>query len=118
MPSLKTSTSGRASCDSLSASPAYTASLSEVPPSAWAAVSTRGALTNNGLKLVGFTLGRFLATRSLEQIRRIYADLGQQILDGTLSAPIEKVYGIDEIRPALVHAIEACEPKAAQAVSS
>ena len=67
-------------------------------------VMSRGALTNNGLKLVGFTLGRFLATRSLEQIRRIYADLGQQILDGTLSAPIEKVYGIDEIRPALVHA--------------
>ena len=67
-------------------------------------VMARGALTNNGLKLVGFTLGRFLATRSLEQIRRIYADLGQQILDGMLSAPIEKVYGIDEIRPALAHA--------------
>ena len=67
-------------------------------------VMARGALTSNGLKLVGFILGRFLATRSLAQIREIYADLGRQILDGTLSAPVERVYGIDEIRPALAHA--------------
>jgi trans-2-enoyl-CoA reductase len=67
-------------------------------------VMARGALTNNGLKLVGFILGRFLATRSLEQIRQIYADLGQQILGGTLSAPVERVYAIDDIRPALAHA--------------
>jgi len=64
----------------------------------------RGTLTNNGLKLVGFILGRFLATRSLEQIRTIYAELGRQILDGTLSAPVEKVYPIDEIKQALAHA--------------
>jgi len=67
-------------------------------------VMARGTLTNNGLKLVGFILGRFLATRSLEQIRQIYADLGRQILGGTLSAPVEKVYAIDEIGPALAHA--------------
>jgi NADPH:quinone reductase-like Zn-dependent oxidoreductase len=67
-------------------------------------VMARGVLTNNGLKLVGFILGRFLATRSLEQIRQIYADLGQQILGGTLSAPVERVYAIDDIRPALAHA--------------
>ena len=67
-------------------------------------VMARGTLTNNGLKLVGFILGRFLATRSREQIRTIYADLGRQILDGTLSAPVEKVYGIDDITQALAHA--------------
>ena len=44
------------------------------------------------------------STRSLEQIRTIYADLGRQILDGTLSAPVEKVYGIDDITQALAHA--------------
>jgi NADPH:quinone reductase-like Zn-dependent oxidoreductase len=67
-------------------------------------VMARGTLTNNGLKLVGFILGRFLATRSLEQIRTIYAELGRQIMDGTLSAPVEKVYPIDEITQALAHA--------------
>ena len=67
-------------------------------------VMARGTLTNNGLTLVGFILGRFLATRSLEQIRTIYAELGRQILDGTLSAPVEKVYPIDEIKQALAHA--------------
>jgi NADPH:quinone reductase-like Zn-dependent oxidoreductase len=67
-------------------------------------VVARGALTNNGLTLVGFTLGRFLATRSSEQIRTIYAELGQQIIDGHLSAPVEKVYPIDDIKTALVHA--------------
>lgn len=67
-------------------------------------VMARGVLTNNGLKLVGFILGRFLATRSLPQIRQIYADLGAQILDGHLQAPVEKVYAIDDIKTALVHA--------------
>ena len=67
-------------------------------------VVPRGALSNNGVKLVGFTLGRFLGTRSLAQIRDIYADLGQQIIDGHLSAPVEKVYPIDDIKTALVHA--------------
>ena len=67
-------------------------------------VMARGSLSNNGLKLVGFTLGRFLGTRSLAQIREIYADLGQQIIDGHLSAPVEKVYPIDDIKTALVHA--------------
>jgi NADPH:quinone reductase-like Zn-dependent oxidoreductase len=67
-------------------------------------VMARGTLTNNGLKLVGFILGRFLATRSLAQIRTIYAELGRQVRDGTLSAPVEKVYPIDEITQALAHA--------------
>jgi NADPH:quinone reductase-like Zn-dependent oxidoreductase len=67
-------------------------------------VMARSGLSNGGQRLVGFTLGRFLAPRSLEQIRRIYADLGRQIVDGMLSAPVEKVYAIDEIQAALAHA--------------
>ena len=67
-------------------------------------VMPRSALTSGGQKLVGFVLGRGLATRSLEQIRALYADLGRQVLDGTLSAPVEKVYAIDDIKAALAHA--------------
>src|SRR5437773_8810151 len=65
---------------------------------------SRGALTSGGQTLVGFILGRALAPRSPEQIREIYADLARQVLDGTLSAPVEKVYPIEEITAALGHA--------------
>ena len=67
-------------------------------------VMPRGVLTNNGLSLVGFILGRGLATRSRDQVKQIYADLGRQVLDGTLFAPVEHVYAIDDIKPALAHA--------------
>src|SRR5881397_468219 len=67
-------------------------------------VMSRSALIFGGQRLVGFMLGRALATRSLDQIRAIYADLGTQLLDGTLSAPVERVYPIEEIKAALAHA--------------
>ena len=67
-------------------------------------VMARSALTGGGQTLVGFILGRGLATRSLAQIRAIYADLGEQVLKGVLSAPVEKVYPIEEIKTALAHA--------------
>jgi len=67
-------------------------------------VMARSALIAGGQTLVGFILGRALATRSLPQIRAIYADLGQQVLNGTLSAPVEKIYPIEEIKAALTHA--------------
>jgi mitochondrial enoyl-[acyl-carrier protein] reductase / trans-2-enoyl-CoA reductase len=67
-------------------------------------VMARSALIGNGQSLVGFVLGRGLATRSLPQVRAIYADLGEQVLKGVLSAPVEKVYPIEEIKAALVHA--------------
>jgi trans-2-enoyl-CoA reductase len=67
-------------------------------------VMSRGALTSGGQRLVGFILGRGLATRSLEQVRALYADLGRQVLDGTLTAPVEKVYPIEDIKAALAHA--------------
>jgi len=67
-------------------------------------VMSRAALVGNSQTLVGFILGRGLATRSLAQIRAIYADLGEQVLKGILSAPVEKVYPIEEIPMALAHA--------------
>jgi len=67
-------------------------------------VMARSTLVSGGQSLVGFILGRALATRSLEQVRAIYDDLGQQILDGALSVSVEKVYPIEEIKAALTHA--------------
>jgi mitochondrial enoyl-[acyl-carrier protein] reductase / trans-2-enoyl-CoA reductase len=67
-------------------------------------VMPRGVMTSNGLSLTGFILGRFLNRRSLPQIREIYATLGRQLLDGEFTAPVEKVYAIDDIKHALVHA--------------
>jgi NADPH:quinone reductase-like Zn-dependent oxidoreductase len=67
-------------------------------------VMPRSTLVALGQKLVGFILGRALATRSLAQIRAIYADLGEQVRTGILSAPVEKVYPIEEIKAAVAHA--------------
>ena len=67
-------------------------------------VMSRNALISGGQTLVGFILGRALGTRSLEQIRAIYADLGEQIGKSILSAPVEKVYPIEEITAAVAHA--------------
>ena len=67
-------------------------------------VMARGALSGSGVSLVGFTLGRFLGKRSQKEIQDIYGDLGRQVLDGTLYAPVEKVYPIDDIKAALAHA--------------
>ena len=67
-------------------------------------VMSRNGLISGGQTLVGFILGRALGTRSLEQIRAIYADLGQQIAKGVLSAPVEMVYPIEEITEAVAHA--------------
>ena len=67
-------------------------------------VMSRGALSAGVLTLVGFTLGRALARRSLAEVRAIYTDLGEQILKGALSAPVERVYPIEEIKAALTHA--------------
>jgi NADPH:quinone reductase-like Zn-dependent oxidoreductase len=67
-------------------------------------VMPRAALIAGGQTLVGFILGRALARRSLAEVRAIYAELGDQVLKGTLSAPVEKVYPIEEIKAALTRA--------------
>jgi NADPH:quinone reductase-like Zn-dependent oxidoreductase len=67
-------------------------------------VMSRASLVGNGQSLVGFILGRALATRTLPQVRALYADLATQVLKGTLAAPVEKVYAIEDIKTALTHA--------------
>ena len=67
-------------------------------------VMPRAGLIAGGQSLVGFILGRGLATRSLEQVRALYADLAEQILSGALSAPVERVYPSEEIKAAVAHA--------------
>jgi trans-2-enoyl-CoA reductase len=67
-------------------------------------VMARAGLIGGGQKLVGFILGRGLATRTLEQVRVMYTELARQVRDGYLSAPVEKIYPIDEIKTALAHA--------------
>lgn len=74
-------------------------SMSQADP-----VMSRAALTTGGQRLVGFILGRALAARTLDEIRALYADLAGQVLAGTLTAPVEKVYPIEEIRAAVAHA--------------
>lgn len=67
-------------------------------------VMSRSALSARGVTLVGFTLTRPLSTYPLEKVRAIYTDLAHQVMDGTLSAPVEQVYAIEEIKDALAHA--------------
>jgi len=49
-------------------------------------------------------LGRFLAKRSAQKIREIYADLARQVVEGKLYAPVDTVYPIEQIKEALAHA--------------
>ena len=49
----------------------------------------RAALTQRGVMLTGFILGRGLAKRSPEQVRALYADLGEKLRAGILRAPID-----------------------------
>ena len=64
----------------------------------------RAALTQRGVTLTGFILGRGLAKRSPEQVRALYADLGAKLRDGTLRAPVDSTYPIEQIKEALTHA--------------
>ena len=63
-----------------------------------------GDVVYRGVRLLGFMLGRFLARRSLDQIRALYADIAAQVVNGSIRVPVGRVYPIEEIRAALVHA--------------
>lgn len=65
---------------------------------------TRNNFIYRGIRLTGFMLGRFLAKRSAQKIREIYADLAGQVMDGKLHAPVDTVYPIEQIKEALAHA--------------
>jgi len=67
-------------------------------------VMPRGALIYRGVRLEGFMLGRFLERRARAQIEVIYSELAGHLLRGTLQAPVERVYPIEEIGEALRHA--------------
>jgi NADPH:quinone reductase-like Zn-dependent oxidoreductase len=67
-------------------------------------VMSRPALSGRGVRLVGFTLTRPLSTYPRDKVLALYADLARQVMDGTLTAPVEQVYGIDDITRALAHA--------------
>lgn len=63
-----------------------------------------GDIIYRGLTLTGFMLGRFLARRSAAEIQEIYAGLAGKIIDHTIHAPVDQIYPIEDIRPALIHA--------------
>ena len=65
---------------------------------------SRNALNFRGVTLTGFNLGRGLAKRTPEQVRHLYGELGVQLRDGALKAPVDSTYPIDDIKPALVRA--------------
>jgi mitochondrial enoyl-[acyl-carrier protein] reductase / trans-2-enoyl-CoA reductase len=67
-------------------------------------VMARAGLIGGGQTLVGFILGRALAARTLDQVRAMYGELARQVHEGFLSAPVEKVYPIEDIAAALAHA--------------
>jgi NADPH:quinone reductase-like Zn-dependent oxidoreductase len=67
-------------------------------------VVDRSNFIYRGIQLTGFMLGRFLARRSAAKVREIYADLGRQVKEGELFAPVDTVYPIENIKEALAHA--------------
>jgi NADPH:quinone reductase-like Zn-dependent oxidoreductase len=67
-------------------------------------VMSRAGLIGGGQTLAGFILGRGLSTRTLAEVRALYADLARQVAAGDLTVPVEKIYPIDDIQAALVHA--------------
>ncbi len=61
-------------------------------------------LVFRGVTYTGFMLGRFLGRRSPEQIRAIYAELADGVAKGTIHAPVDSVYPMEDIRAALIRA--------------
>ena len=64
----------------------------------------RSHFVYRGINLGGFMLGRHLARRDAAAIAAIYAELGAAIAEGSLHAPVDRIYPIEDIRAALAHA--------------
>jgi NADPH:quinone reductase-like Zn-dependent oxidoreductase len=60
-----------------------------------------------GVQLKGFLLGRHLGRRTASEIAAIYSNIAEKIRTGKLSVPVERVYPIDRIKEALIHAQKA-----------
>ena len=67
-------------------------------------VMSRASMSNRGVRLMGFMLGRGLAKRAPEAVRAIYADLAGKLRGGTLQAPIDSFYPIEDVKSAIRHA--------------
>ncbi|MBX3502506.1 MAG: zinc-dependent alcohol dehydrogenase family protein [Alphaproteobacteria bacterium] len=67
-------------------------------------VMNRADVIYRGVILTGFMLGRFLARKPVEQVRALYDELAGRVVSGDLSAPVERVYPIEEIKEALARA--------------
>ena len=61
-------------------------------------------IINRGIKLSGFLLGRFLEKKTADKIQEIYDTLAAELLAGKLHSQIERIYPIEEIQQALIHA--------------
>ncbi len=58
----------------------------------------------NGLSLHGFWLVGFMRSNARSAIEALYAEMSALFMDGTLVAPVEAEYGIDDLEAALAHA--------------
>src|SRR5712691_5370566 len=67
-------------------------------------VMSRAAMSFRTVSLTSFNLGRGLAKRTPDEVRRLYAELAAKLRDGVLKAPIDARYPIEEIKAALVRA--------------
>jgi trans-2-enoyl-CoA reductase len=67
-------------------------------------VMSRAAMGYRGVSLVGFILGRGLAKRTPQAVRALYADLAMKLRNGTITAPIDSFYPIENIKAAIAHA--------------
>ena len=65
---------------------------------------SRAAMSVRLVSLTSFNLGRGLAKRTPDEVRRLYAELAAKLRDGVLKAPIDARYPIEEIKAALVRA--------------
>ena len=57
-----------------------------------------------GLSVHGYWLNRWLQTTPRDTVAQIYRELAALVADGTLSAPIEATYALEDYREAIAHA--------------
>ena len=58
----------------------------------------------NGLSLEGFWLVGFMRSNARPAIEALYSEMSGLFMDGTLLAPVEAEYGLEDIQAALAHA--------------
>ena len=71
------------------------------------AVLSGASLVFRDLTLKGFWLSKWFRDASAEQRGAVFAELGQMLAEGSLSARIQAVFSIDEIKTAVATAVAA-----------